>query len=241
MLGGSRTWSYIWVQEKQRENCFSHSSPFRNRALEGPKWEGWEMVALGGVMGNLNQRQDCLLALRRGDFGWFLLYSKWLIFSSVAQSCPTLCNPMDWSTPGLPVHHQIPEFTQTHVHWVGDAIQPSHPLLSPSAPTLNLSQHQSLFKWVRLCIRLIFSFTYLLLKRLELMLTEDPPFDDQSLWIVSILALLKLFVAPFDHMALSSWNSLFLSFFGCTVYSIWDLSSLARDWTHTLGSESRES
>ena len=53
-------------------------------------------------------------------------------FSSVTQLCPTLCNPRDWSTPGLPVHHQLPEFTQTHVHWVGDAIQPSHPLSSPS-------------------------------------------------------------------------------------------------------------
>ena len=69
-------------------------------------------------------------------------------FSSVAQSCPTLCDPMHCSTPGLPIHHQLPEFTQTHVHWVGDAIQPSHPLLSPSPPTFNLSQHQDLFKWV---------------------------------------------------------------------------------------------
>ena len=64
------------------------------------------------------------------------------------QSCPTLCNSMNHSTPGLPVHHQLPEFTQTHVHQVGDAIQPSHPLSSPS-PALNLSQHQGLFKWVR--------------------------------------------------------------------------------------------
>ena len=71
-----------------------------------------------------------------------------LQFSSVAQSCPTLCDPMDCSTPGLPVHHQIPEFTQTHVHRVSDAIQPSHPLLSPSPPAFNLSQHQGLFKWV---------------------------------------------------------------------------------------------
>ena len=69
-------------------------------------------------------------------------------FSLVAQSCLTLCNSMDSSTPGLPVHHQLLEFTQTHVHWVGDAIQPSHPLLSPSPPTFNLSQHQGLFQWV---------------------------------------------------------------------------------------------
>ena len=68
-------------------------------------------------------------------------------FSSVAQSCLTLCDPMNCSTPGLPVHHQLPEFTQTHVHWVCDSIQPSHPLSSPS-PSLNLSQHQGLFQWV---------------------------------------------------------------------------------------------
>ena len=65
-------------------------------------------------------------------------------FSSVAQSCPTLCNPMDCSTPGFPVHHQLPELTQTHVHRVGNAIQPSHPLSSPSPPTFNPSQHHSL-------------------------------------------------------------------------------------------------
>ena len=65
---------------------------------------------------------------------------------SVAQSCPTLCDPMNRSTPGLPVHYQLPEFTQTHVHRVGDAIQPSHPLASPSPPAPNPSQHQSLFQ-----------------------------------------------------------------------------------------------
>ena len=67
-------------------------------------------------------------------------------FSSVAQSCPTLCDPMNRSTPGLPVRHQLPEFTQTHVHRVSDAIQPSHPLSSPSPPAPNPSQHQSLFQ-----------------------------------------------------------------------------------------------
>ena len=69
-------------------------------------------------------------------------------FSSVAQSCPTLCNPMNHSRPDFPVHHQFPEFTQTHVHGVSDAIQPSHPLSSPSPPAPNPSQHQSLFQWV---------------------------------------------------------------------------------------------
>ena len=68
--------------------------------------------------------------------------------SSVAQSCPTLCDPMDCSTPGFPVHHQLRELTQTHVHWVSDAIQPSHPLSSPSSPAFSLYQHQGLFQWV---------------------------------------------------------------------------------------------
>ena len=67
-------------------------------------------------------------------------------FSSVAQSCPILCDPMNCSTPGLPVHHQLLEFIQTHIHQVSDAIQPSHPLLAPSPPAPNPSQHQSLFQ-----------------------------------------------------------------------------------------------
>ena len=67
---------------------------------------------------------------------------------SVAQSCLTLCYPMNRSTPGLPVHHQLPQFTQTHVHRVSDATQPFHPLSSPSPPAPNPSQHQSLFQWV---------------------------------------------------------------------------------------------
>ena len=73
----------------------------------------------------------CLIFARPTDFGS-------VQFGSVAQSCPTLCDPMDCNTPGLPVHHQLPEFTQTHVHRVSDAIQPSHPLSSPSPPPLNL-------------------------------------------------------------------------------------------------------
>ena len=84
------------------------------------------------------------------------------LFSSVTQSCPTLCNHMDCSTPGLPVHHQLLEFTQTNVHWVGDAIQPSHPLSPPSPPTFNLSQHRGLLKRV--------SFLHQVAKVLELQL-----------------------------------------------------------------------
>ena len=80
---------------------------------------------------------------QRSEHVWYSVQ-----FSSVTQSCLTLCNPMNRSTPGLPVHHQLPEFTQTRVHQVSDAIQPSHPLSSPSPPAPNPSHHQGLFQWV---------------------------------------------------------------------------------------------
>ena len=86
-------------------------------------------------------------------------------FSSVAQSCPTLCDYMDCSTPGFPVRHQLPELAQTRVHRVSNAIQPSHPLLSPSPPAFNLSQHQGLFQWVR--------FSHQVVKVLELQLQHQ--------------------------------------------------------------------
>ena len=89
------------------------------------------------------------------DFQSCWCSAKWLSyvyvsvqFSSVSQSCLTLCDPMDRSTPGPPVHHQLPELAQTHVHWVGDTIKPSHPLSSPSPPTFNLPYHQRLLQWV---------------------------------------------------------------------------------------------
>ena len=85
---------------------------------------------------------------------------KEIQFSSVTQM--TLCDPMDHSMPGLPVHHQLPEFTQTHLHWVGDVIQPSHPLSSPPSPAFNLSQHEGLFEWV--------SFSHQVAKVLEFQL-----------------------------------------------------------------------
>ena len=74
--------------------------------------------------------------------------SQSIVLSSVTRSCLTLCNPMDCSIPGFPFPHQLPKFAQTHVHWVNDAIQPSHPLPSPPPPAFNLSQHQGLLKWV---------------------------------------------------------------------------------------------
>ena len=94
----------------------------------------------------------CCLSLFHAQKKWLLLVEISTTcmsqFSSVTQLCPTLCNPMDCSTPGLHVHHQLPELAQTHINQVGDAIQPSHPLSCPSLPTFNLAQHQCLFKWV---------------------------------------------------------------------------------------------
>ena len=84
----------------------------------------------------------------RGETSIKIIVTSSVQFSSVTQSCLTLCDPMNRSTPGLPVHHQLPEFTQTHIHRVRDAIQPSHPLLSPFPPAPNPSQHQSLFQCV---------------------------------------------------------------------------------------------
>ena len=86
-------------------------------------------------------------------------------FSLFAQSCPTLCDPVDCSTPGFPVHHQLPELTQTHVHRVDDAIHPSHPLSSSSPPAFNFSRHQGLFKWV--------SFSHQVAKLLEFQLQHQ--------------------------------------------------------------------
>ena len=120
-------------------------------------------------------------------------YTHFLVFSSVAQSCPTLCNSMNHSTPGLSVHHQLPESTQTHDHWVGDAIQPSYPLLSPSSPAFNLSHHQGLFKWV--------SSSHQVAKVLEFQFKISPPKEYSGLisfrkdWldVIAVQGILKSF------------------------------------------------
>ena len=91
----------------------------------------WNPLRVSGAVGALDRKQAQTMSPVQ--------------FSSVAQSCPTLCDPMDCSMPGLPVHHQLPEFTQTHVHQVIDAIQPSHPLLFPSPPTCSLSRRTKEF------------------------------------------------------------------------------------------------
>ena len=89
----------------------------------------------------INAKEDLNYLL----FSMMQYNTEYIQYSSVAHLCTTLCDPMNHRTPGLPVHHQLPEFTQTHVHGVGDAIQPSHPLSSPFPPAPNLSQHQGLF------------------------------------------------------------------------------------------------
>ena len=86
-----------------------------------------------------------VLIMASRTMSWTSLHSS---FNSVVQSCPTICNPMNCSMPSLPVHYQLPEFTQIHFHRIGDAIHPSHPLPTPSPPAPNPSQHQSLFQWV---------------------------------------------------------------------------------------------
>ena len=95
-----------------------------------------DLLAVQGILKSLPQHHSSKASILRCS----------VQFSSVSQSCPTLCDPMNCRRPGLPVPHQLPEFTQTHVHRVSDAIQPSHPLSSPSPPAPNPSQHQSLFQ-----------------------------------------------------------------------------------------------
>ena len=109
---------------------------FQARILEWLPFPPPRTLPYPGVKTNLLHCRQILYLLQSVQFG------------SVSQLCPTLCDPMNCSAPGLPVHHQLPELTQTHVHWVGDAIQPSHPLSSPSPPAPNPSQHQGLFQWV---------------------------------------------------------------------------------------------
>ena len=116
--------------------------------LGNAKWGGLvsaEVVLLRIMMSNFLVFS---LVLRRFNRNWYSKCLPSVQFSSVAQSCLTLCDPMDCSMPGFPVHYQLPEPPQTHVHHVSDAIQPSHPLSSPSNLAFNLSQHQALFQWI---------------------------------------------------------------------------------------------
>ena len=138
-----------------------NSNPLQCSCLENPRYRGGWWAAVYGVaqsrtrLKRLSSSSSSRNIHRTPPPGAFpadhLLFLLLLLFtrsaqsSPVAQSCPTLCDPMNRSPPGLPVHHHLPEFTQTHIHRVGDAIQPSHPLSSPFPPAPNCSQHQRLF------------------------------------------------------------------------------------------------
>ena len=139
--------------------------------------------------------------------------------SSVAQSCPTLCDPMNRSTPGLPVHHQLPEFTQTHVHRVSEAIQPSHPLSSPSAPALNPSQHQSLFSESTLHMRWpkYWSFSFSIIPSKEI--PELISFRMDWLDLLAVQGTLK------DYKYVRFWNALLCSADLCDNLS-WEITHL---------------
>ena len=125
-------------------------SHYESRGVDGrwmAEWKGlqlleWKKRWTGQLEQGLRGWRDFLWQWMELTWGMKLRVS---FFRSVTQSCPALCDPMDHSMPGLPVHHQLPEFTQTHVHWVGDAIQPSHSVSPPSPQAFNFSQHQGLF------------------------------------------------------------------------------------------------
>ena len=146
------------VLSPKLETTFGNTSPWRRFNKCNRRMNNWKLKFQNTVI-EIKIFSGIINKLKRIDTleDWLIANIKriWINtnngiggISSVAQSCPTLCDPMNHSMPGLPVHHQLPESTETHVHWVGDANQPSHPLSSLSPPALNLSQHQGLFQWV---------------------------------------------------------------------------------------------
>ena len=151
----SGPWDYMCVHAKSLQLCPILSNPM-DRSPPGSSVHGDSLgkntgMSYHALLQGSNPHLLCLLYWQVGSLSLASPGKPQGVInsvSSVTQSCPTLCNPMDCTTAGLPVHHQLPESTQTHVHWVGDAIQPSHPLSSPSPPAFNLSQHQGLFLWV---------------------------------------------------------------------------------------------
>ena len=125
-------------------NFYPKQNYDREQSFLGPRWG--EGTVPKGNPGNFVVEEGCRCSLSWWQWVYYVVYLSQ--FSSVAQSYLTLCDPMNCSMPGLLVHHQLPEFIQTHAHRINDAIQPSHPLPSPSPPALNPSQHQGLFQWV---------------------------------------------------------------------------------------------
>ena len=138
-------------------------------------------------------------------------------FSSVTQSCLTLCNPMNCSMPGLPVHHQLPESTQTHAHRVGDAIQTSHVLSSPSPPVFNLSQHQGLFQWVNSLHEVAKVLEYSVFKVFSFSISpsnEHPgliSFSMDWLDLLAVQGILKSLLQHHSSKASIFWHSSFYS------------------------------
>ena len=144
-MGSWRNWSVLIVNMRMSHTNVLHSKSYTQNTYI-PAFSIFNInkrVILKVDYSLDNRKYPSVSFLQRNSCGHIDIQ-----FSSVAQSCPTLWNPMNRSTPGLPVHHQLPESTQTQVNCIGDAIQPSHPLSSPSPPDLHLSQHQGLFKWV---------------------------------------------------------------------------------------------
>ena len=136
-----------WVRSLCREHPLKggHGNPLQYSRLENTKdREAWRSPGHVIAESNMTELRANLTPLCTSPILSSLFYCL-IQFSSVSQS---LCDSMDCNMPSLPVHHQLPESTQTHVHWVGDAIQPSHLLSAPSPPVFSLSQHQGLFKWV---------------------------------------------------------------------------------------------
>ena len=126
-------WAWVWTNSKRQ---WRTEKPGMLQSI-GPHRVGQDLVT--------EQQQQCKFVTNDSCTWPYIIYYQ---IRSVIQLCPTLCDPMNRSTPGLPVHHQLPEFTQTHIQRISDAIQLSHPLSSPSPLAPNPSQHQSLFQWV---------------------------------------------------------------------------------------------
>ena len=139
-----KIWLYIAAIIRE-----GNGNPLQHSCLENPRDGGAWWAAVCGVAQSRTWLKwlSSSSSMEEKMENKTVLSSAQFQFSLVTQSCPTPCEPMDCSMPGFPVHHQLLETVQTHVHWVGDAIQPSQPLLSPS-PTFNLSEHQGLFQWI---------------------------------------------------------------------------------------------